>query len=218
VLSGQAGPHADLERTVRRHLGAPFRRPIGAASAAVYEGFRARWDGRTPLVFDSGCGVGDSTRRLAARFPDALVVGIDKSDDRLRRERPAPLPPNALLLRADLVDFWRLAASDGIRLARHYLLYPNPWPKVGHLQRRWHGHAVFPALLDLGGVIELRSNWATYVEEFAIALQAARTPETCKLATDVLGADELADPLTPFERKYAASGQTLHRLLAELRP
>jgi hypothetical protein len=49
-----------------------------------------------------------------------------------------------VFVRADLVDYWRLLAEAGIGLARHYILYPNPWPKIGHLARRWHAHPVFP--------------------------------------------------------------------------
>jgi tRNA (guanine-N7-)-methyltransferase len=210
VTSTQSGPHSDLERTVRRHLAADFAKPIGAAAQDAYEVFVARWQaaGQPPLVFDSGCGVGDSTRLLAARHPAALVVGIDKSEDRLTRQKPHPLPANALLLRADAVDFWRLAVADKLRLAQHYLLYPNPWPKVGHLQRRWHGHAVFPSLLALGGRLELRSNWRVYVEEFTAAVAfAGRDPASVEIIPET----ELAAPLTPFERKYHASGQALFR-------
>ena len=254
VSSGQTGPHADLGRVLRRHFEHPFRQPVGDAARVAWASLRACWNGVMPLVFDSGCGVGDSTRRLALMHPDALVVGVDQSADRLSRQRPEPLPANAMLLRADLVDFWRLAVADGVQLTHHYLLYPNPWPKIGHLKRRWHGHPVFPALLALGGRIELRTNWATYAEEFAQALVVAQaaggSPKSgnsgdnsgCnsggnsgfeltfkaghesgaapgrffwKLCTDTVSVAELLDPLTPFERKYAASGQTLHRVVAE---
>lgn len=45
-------------------------------------------------------------------------------------------------------------------------------PKIGHLSRRWHGHPVFPAMLELGGVLECRSNWKIYVlNEFCFAVE-----------------------------------------------
>ena len=47
--------------------------------------------------------MGDSTRRLAERYPAHQVLGVDQSIDRLTRSRGA-LPGNALLLRGDLVD------------------------------------------------------------------------------------------------------------------
>ena len=90
-----------------------------------------------------------------------------------------------MLLRADCEDIWQQLALDGVQLARHYLLYPNPWPKAKHLQRRVHGQAVLPALLQLGGVITLRSNWQLYVEEFGLALHLAIIA-LCVLASSLL--------------------------------
>lgn len=38
-------------------------------------------------ILDIGCGPGNSTNRLAKRFPDAEITGIDSSDDMLRKAR-----------------------------------------------------------------------------------------------------------------------------------
>ena len=157
ISSAQSGPHDDLAALVHRHLDHPFRKPIldynrQAFSAALAA--RDAWNSGAPLVLDAGCGVGWSTLRLAERYPDHFVIGVDQSSDRISRGKPLSLPANAHFQRADLVDFWRLLDEAGVRLARHYVLYPNPWPKIGHLARRWHGHAVFPDLLALGGDAE----------------------------------------------------------------
>ena len=209
VTSAQTGLHPDLERTLRRHLAANFAKPVSEPAQMAYALFKARWLalGQPALVFDSGCGVGESTRHLALRHKEVLVLGIDKSEDRLQRKKPLPLPDNALLLRADLVDFWRLVLNDGLRLTHHYLLYPNPWPKLAHLQRRWHGHAVFPVILALGGQLELRSNWLLYLQEF---VQAAAWAGFTQNTIHTLSSEALGTHLTPFERKYAASGQALY--------
>ena len=208
ISSAQNGPHEDLAELVGRHLAHPFRKPIldynrAAFTAAVAA--RDAWQLEAPLILDAGCGVGWSTQRLAERYPDHFVIGVDQSVDRISRGRPLPMPKNALLIRADLVDFWRLLAESGIRLARHYNLYPNPWPKIGHLARRWHGHAVFPVWRDLGGEIECRSNWRIYIEEMAQALTL--------LTGQAVAAEpyETDDPMTPFEKKYLASGHELWR-------
>lgn len=212
IASAQEGPHADLPALLARHLAHPFRKPIldyNRAAAADALATHAAWNPAAPLILDAGCGVGWSTLRLAAAFPDHFVIGVDQSSDRLGRGKPLPLPANAVLIRADLVDFWRLLAERRIRLARHYNLYPNPWPKIGHLARRWHGHAVFPVWRELGGVVECRSNWRIYIDEMAYAL-------------GVLGGSGVfaepyvtADPLTPFEKKYLASGHRLWRCCAD---
>lgn len=214
ISSAQSGPHDDLAALVHRHLDHPFRKPIldynrQAFSAALAA--RDAWNPGAPLVLDAGCGVGWSTLRLAERYPDHFVIGVDQSSDRIGRGKPLVLPANALFVRADLVDFWRLLRAADIRLARHYVLYPNPWPKIGHLARRWHGHAVFPDLLALGGVFECRSNWRIYIEELAIAIGLA----TGKVTSCQRWLPE-GEPLTPFEKKYLASGHALFRLVVDL--
>ena len=138
-----------------------------------------------------------------------LVLGVDKSESRLTRERAEAEPENMRLLRADLNDFYRLAAEAGWQPVRHYILYPNPWPKAGHLKRRWHGAPVFRDIVALGGRLELRSNWKLYLEEFAAAL--ALTGNRADVEPF-----EAADPITPFEAKYKSSGQPLWQLVAEL--
>ena len=209
VTSIQTAPHPHLARTLARHVTAPFLKPIMAYNQAAFDCFEKRWRdaGEPPLILDAGCGVGLSTRHLALQWPNHLVVGVDQSADRIDRQtvwNAAPVP-NALLLRADLVDFWRLLVQAGIRLERHYLLYPNPWPKPAHLARRWHGHAVFPALQALGGVIECRSNWPLYIEECALALRQLHIPDVISEAYCTTA------PITPFEKKYLESGHALWR-------
>jgi tRNA (guanine-N7-)-methyltransferase len=211
--SAQQGVHAHLAARLGTHLAHPFRKPVAPCNRVAFAKALAGWDARSPLILDAGCGVGHSTIELARTFPDHWVIGVDRSEDRLRRRKPYPdalLPVNMVFVRADLVDFWRLLADEGLRLARHYILYPNPWPKIGHLGRRWPAHPVFPFILRLGGVLECRSNWAVYVAEFAFALtQALGRPIPW-------GAFETGQPLTPFERKYRDSGQALYRLRVDL--
>ncbi|NMG14702.1 tRNA (guanine(46)-N(7))-methyltransferase TrmB [Aromatoleum bremense] len=213
--SAQSGIHEQLLRRVERHLAEPFRKPYADYNRAAFTASLERWNGTAPLILDAGCGVGHSTIQLARSFPDHWVIGIDQSEDRLNRRKPYPqalLPTNMVFVRADLVDYWRLCCDAGLTLARHYILYPNPWPKIGHLARRWHAHPVFPFIPRLGGVLECRSNWHVYIEEFACALERVTGQEI------VPEEFEAPIPLTPFERKYRDSGQQLYRVICDLGP
>ena len=214
VSSPQSALHPQLSQVIARHLTAPFLKPVTAYNQQAFDLFLQRWrsGGEAPLILDAGCGVGLSTRHLALSHPDCFVLGIDQSADRLARQTvwPQAEPTNALLLRADLVDFWRLLLAEGVPLHQHYLLYPNPWPKASHLQRRWHGHPLFPTIVALGGVLECRSNWPIYIAEFSVGLQQLGV-------VDVEVAPFIPTlPLTPFEKKYAASGHALWRCSAVL--
>ena len=154
---------------------------FNTASTWLRDGF----DADVRVVLDSGCGTGMSTRNLARLHPDAAVIGVDRSAARLGKSRGVELPDNALLVQAELATFWRLlleadfdAAEPGLseaaplkasRVARHWMLYPNPYPKPARLNLRWHGHPSLPCLLAIGDEIEVRSNWRVYLDEFETA-------------------------------------------------
>jgi len=224
ITSSQTGIHKQLSALVAKHASSTFLKPVTDYNRDACASSIAAWRaaGAAPLILDTGCGVGLSTLHLASRYPDHFVIGIDQSEDRLARNThwTGPEPLNLCFVRADLVDYWRLLLEAGIFPARHYLLYPNPWPKIGHLARRWHGHAVFPTIVALGGYIECRSNWRIYVEEFAAALNqlsAAPGEQPRPLVAQFTGEAFVTDaPMTPFERKYLASGHDLWRCRAQL--
>ena len=211
--SAQAGVHERLHAVVRKHLEQPFRKPITDYNRQAFENSLAGWDGSAPLILDAGCGVGHSSIQIARAHPEHWVIGVDQSQDRLERKKPYPealMPRNLVFVRADLVDYWRLLEEAGLRLARHYILYPNPWPKIGHLTRRWHAHPVFPYIPRLGGVLECRSNWDVYLGEMSTALSIVLGREVA------WGAFVAEAPISPFERKYRDSGQPLYRLELDL--
>lgn len=214
VTSNQDSLHPGLDIMVRRHLDSSWRQPVADFDVVAFNdasAWRQEQGPDRPLIFDSGCGTGCSTRWLAQQYPDALVFGLDQSADRLARSaRRFELPENARLFRTDCAGFWRLAQQAGWRLARHTVLYPNPWPKAAHLKRRWHGHPVWPSMLALGGQLEVRSNWLIYLDEMAQALSISGLPSQVSRLT-------VTEPVTDFENKYAASGQALWALTADLR-
>ncbi len=218
VSSNQPTIHEHLADTVRKHASTSFLKPVSAHAEQAFAHAIHTWrdHGSRPLVLDAGCGVGLSTLRLAVQHPDSFVIGIDQSADRLGRTLrwQGDLPRNCLTVRTDLVDFWRLMMAYRLHPERHYLLYPNPWPKKRHLGRRWHGHPIFPTIVALGGLLECRSNWQIYIAEFA---SAVRQLTGIGVACETFAPQPDA-PLTPFEQKYTASGHPLWRCRVQLPP
>lgn len=216
VTSDQSAIHQQLSSLVDRHARSVFQKPFSSYNQAAFDYAIAAWQahGAQALILDTGCGVGLSTLHLAANHPNHFVIGIDQSADRSARNTKwgAAMPDNLIRIRADMVDFWRLLLQHKIYPDKQYLLYPNPWPKASHLSRRWHGHAVFPTIVALGGAIECRSNWKIYVEEFAAALTQLSAQVThCEMYIPV-------NIITPFEQKYLASGHALWRCKTQLTP
>lgn len=209
VSGGQPGIHRQLLQVLAKHLHGAYKKPVTVYSRTLFatvEDLRRQIN--KPVILDAGCGTGVGTQLLATENSHALVIGVDKSSHRLARGGLGAnigLRANCLLLKMDLLDFWRLAVQHGWRLQKHYLLYPNPWPKLKHLLRRWYAHPVFPELLSLGGVLEMRCNWRVYAEEFHAAMEYI-APGAC-----------LHDAYAPqtsislFEQKYAGSGHVIYR-------
>jgi tRNA (guanine-N7-)-methyltransferase len=179
-----------------------------------------------PLIFDSGCGTGRSSEMLAEMFPSHDIVAIDRNDALLKRSPFYQLlggtqalgpevPSNILLVRADLVDFWRLAHAEGWKLDYHFLLYPNPYPKPSDIKSRIYGHPVFPIMIALGGTVEVRSSWEAYCTDFAAAASAI-APDAVVDGPHRFELGSKGSALTNFEAKYHACSQPMYRLLVSL--
>lgn len=212
IVTNQDGLNEHLDEIVTKHIKHAFRKPYQQHSIDGFKAVETQiGQVNKPIIFDSCCGVGDSTIQLAKQHAGHFVIGMDKSGHRLNKNEAYEQHgvDNFMLLRTDLNDFWRLALEAQLEIDKHYILYPNPWPKAKHIQRRWHGSAVFPTIVALGGELEMRSNWRLYLDEFSQALSLMN-----KESTVVKFSPETA--ITPFERKYQASGQALFKLTANL--
>jgi tRNA G46 methylase TrmB len=218
IVTNQDGIHEKLEEVVLKHIKHPFKKPYQKHTEEAFSAINEIVQSfKGEIILDSCCGVGQSTRLLAKRHPNALVIGVDKSANRINRnvdelvnEGNSQQVDNFYLIRADLNDFYRLVLAAKWPVTQHYVLYPNPWPKSKHLQRRWHGSAVFPDMLKIGRTMILRSNWRLYLEEFNFAISLLNLTGQFSTVDD-------SEPLTPFEAKYRASQQECFQLTIKIK-
>jgi tRNA G46 methylase TrmB len=210
VTSNQTGVHKDLESSIKKHLTNSFRKPYRPFSGEIFhQANEIIQDSNLPIILDSGCGTGESSFILSEQNPDSLIVGIDKSEKRLDKfisDESIYNENNLILIRADVIDIWRMIKQSNWNIKEHYLLYPNPWPKKDQIKRRWHGHPVFPEMLSLCHQIELRTNWKIYAEEFKFALELVVNQS---VSIETINTDSF---ISPFEKKYYESGHELYRV------
>ena len=198
--------------------------------------------GAMAVILDSGCGTGESTLHIARRFPNIPVIGIDKSGERLTkagnehqlmnlvtpaqgRDDSGNVPSNVFWVRAELLDFWRLALErvqeNRWTIPYHALYYPNPWPKQSEATRRFHLHPIFSTFMALSPVTELRTNWEIYAREFAAAARivcdsASPRDDSSEGSAEIrCETFDPAQPETAFERKYKEARQQLWRVLVK---
>lgn len=208
-------------------------------------------NGVLSIVLDSGCGTGRSTLFLGEHVhPDCTVIGVDRSIVRLNKRQygeshdkttSSSLPhadtntwverilPNTWLVRAELVDFWRLLLQDPtISVQHHYLLYPNPYPKRSRLRSRWYGHPAFPWFMEIGNntTTTIRSNWDIYLHEMATAAHMwSASSKTCPNTLLTIQGPYERRPQsndgtaniawTNFEQKYWNVRETTYEMILE---
>ncbi|WP_371195602.1 SAM-dependent methyltransferase [Glaciecola sp. SC05] len=86
VESTQTGPHEDLLKVVNKHRVSVFKRPIAMHTQAAFDEaivWLSDWKG--DVILDACCGVGESTLNIAQEYPQARVIGVDKSIARLQK-------------------------------------------------------------------------------------------------------------------------------------
>ena len=208
IATRQTSTHDRLSEVLARHQNHPDQTPIAPFSHAIWPQVQAFAAKHPALILDLGCGTGESSHNLAHHHPNSGVLGLDRSSVRLRKA-PNAIASNYLHLRADQYDLLRLMKAHAMRAEKVYLLYPNPSPKPEHLKRRWHAHPIWPTLLKVTNVIELRTNWSIYAEEFAFALQASGW----QALIEQIEIDANIAALSLFEAKYARSGHALWRVV-----
>ena len=210
VYSDQNGIHEDLPHLVKKFQKLPYLKPI--SEKILKEGAElVDWvqrAGNPGVILDMGCGTGESTYNLARKYSNNLVIGIDKSKDRILRNNAfkKEMPSNMRLILGNIVDWWLYfeKIQGQIKIKKQYILYPNPYPKQKHLKLRWHGQPIFKSIMGLNSEIEVRSNWEIYVQEFRFSMQ--------NYSVNPINDIESITPqnyISPFEKKYYLSGQEI---------
>jgi tRNA G46 methylase TrmB len=198
------------------------------------------------IILDSGCGKGMSTLKLAMKFPNFPIIGIDKSIVRLSSNKifnkindvnndvnsdndvysdnkinDKLSYNNVILIQAELSDFFLLAATKSNWIVKHhYILYPNPFPKYKHLKRRFHPS--FLALLSLGGDLIVRSNWVIYLEEMEDSIKSIENKLFIptinnNYSTEIYNSiDDDSGSMSHFEMKYDKSDTKVYQLKVHL--
>ena len=177
----------------------------------------------TNIILDHGCGTAKSTYFLSSEYPDHLVIGIDRSIERLQKNRSFEDSNlfrdesfNVILVRAELSSFFILfkkfmAETSSYNLTHHKIFYPNPYPKTKRMSSRLYGHSSFLLLLELGGEIEVRSNWLHFINHTALAVnEYDRLEDRTVRNHENFIVDESTRGVSRFEEKYLKVGEVCH--------
>jgi tRNA (guanine-N7-)-methyltransferase len=203
--------------------------------ATARERYEAYWRDRNRVpeaLFDAGriwleigAGSGAFLEAMARRYPDVRCIGIERSRDRgktlEKRHRRLNLP-NHFGIRGNAIPTL-IHGVPSASIEKLFILYPCPWPKMGHRKQRWYLHPTMPHLLRVmkpGGVMVWASDAKFYIDEARFVLE------------DVYGLEILAHgPIAPnpwnelgptptgrskFERTFLAAGLPCYEVVARV--
>ena len=169
-----------------------------------------------PVTFEIGCGMGETTARIAQDNPGTNYLGCEVYPagigSLLRRIEQADLL-NVRLFQHDAVEVLQhMIARDS--LDRVHILFPDPWPKKRHHKRRLIQPAFIALLVSRlrpGGTIHCATDWVPYAEQMLAVL--GDSPD---LVNDAGPGQWLARPawrpMTKFENRGLRRGYAVHDL------
>lgn len=151
---------------------------------ALRGGWHNRFENKAPLHLELGCGKGEFIADMAADNPTINFIAVDIKDEILlaakeaaeaRAEQAGRRVDNLVLTAFDIERIGDvLAPAD--RVARIYINFPNPWPKLRHRKHRLiHARQIksYLAFLEEGGEIFFRTDDADMFEDGLADLKAA---------------------------------------------
>lgn len=90
------------------------------------------------IVFEAGCGHGHFLTAFAEAFRNNPCVGIDLISRRIEKAKQKKTRRHLghLHFMKASVEEWFMAAPAHVRMAKIFMLFPDPWPKKRHHKHR----------------------------------------------------------------------------------
>lgn len=172
------------------------------------------WDfqelfGNKEVVFEIGCGSGESTIGFAKANPETIIIAIE-----VHRPSISHLVESAH--KEGLTNI-RVAYSDGVQVLRDWVadksltaifaFFPDPWPKKRHNKRRLFRTEIVEMMqkkLKNGGEIITATDWAEYGHQMLEVLPNSK-----------LSIRPSWRPTTKYERKGLAANREIMEVQAK---
>eukprot|EP00761_Pharyngomonas_kirbyi_P002568 gb/GECH01002572.1/.p1 GENE.gb/GECH01002572.1/~~gb/GECH01002572.1/.p1 ORF type:complete len:375 (+),score=86.77 gb/GECH01002572.1/:1-1125(+) len=127
---------------------------------------------------------GDGAYTIAKQYPNTFVLGnsavSQKPIEKIKSDTLTldDLPENChILAHVPARQVWRSLLEpetlNQISVQRHFVFYPQHYPKLKNYKQRLYASPLMFDLLRLGGTLELRTFWDIYAREFQASLEAA---------------------------------------------
>jgi tRNA (guanine-N7-)-methyltransferase len=162
------------------------------------------------LQVDLGCGDGSFLCELAQQFPEKNFLGIERLTKRAEKvRRKAVKIGNVRVLGTDTLFAVRHLLPEN-SVETFHLLFPDPWPKRRHQQRRIFTCDFLDAIaaaLEQNGALRIATDQLDYFHQMQ---QLSRGHSQFKIVPP--SRNDVVLPKTKFERRFQQQGVPIYRL------
>ena len=138
--------------------------------------FESIFGGSAPVVLEIGCGMGETTARIAQLRPDVNYLGCEvfaAGVGALAKRLEEGGIENVRIIRHDAVEVVRDMIADN-SLDGVHIYFPDPWRKARHHKRRLVAQPFIGMLASKirpGGYIHCATDWQNYAEQMLEVLE-----------------------------------------------
>ncbi|MDR2625447.1 MAG: tRNA (guanosine(46)-N7)-methyltransferase TrmB [Zoogloeaceae bacterium] len=168
-----------------------------------------------PKLLEIGCGMGETTARIAALHPENDYLGVEVHTPGVGSlcKRIAEMGlENLRIIQHDAVEVVRAMLPEETLCGIH-IFFPDPWQKKRHHKRRLIQPPFVAELtrrLQPGGYLHCATDWQDYAEQMLAVL--SNEPELMNTATNYAPRPEYR-PLTKFEQRGRRLGHDVWDLV-----
>ena len=187
----------------------------GIAFSEAALDYSAAFGRSAPVILEIGCGMGETTARIAAALPEKNFLGVEVHS-------PGVGALLKLIEQQQLANL-RVIRHDAVEVVEHmiapqslagvHLFFPDPWPKARHHKRR----IVQPTFVKLlasrlapGGYLHFATDWEPYAESM---LEVLSCEPLLNNGSDNFAPRPAHRPVTKFETRGLKLGHGVRDLL-----
>jgi tRNA (guanine-N7-)-methyltransferase len=159
-----------------------------------------------PTILEIGCGMGETTARIAAALPEQNFLGIEvhaPGVGALLKLIAEQHLANVRVIQHDAVEVVQNMIPPG-SLAGVHIFFPDPWPKARHHKRRLiQGGfaALLASRLQPGGYLHCATDWEHYAQQMLEVLSAEPQLQNSAHPADGYAPRPAYRPVTKFENR-----------------
>ena len=178
---------------------------------------------QAPLILEIGCGMGETTARIAAAQPENNFLGIEVHTPgvgNLLKLIDTEQLANLRLVQHDAVEVVRDMIAPG-SLAGIHVFFPDPWPKKRHHKRRLLQPPFVLELanrLQAGGYFHCATDWEEYAVQMVEVLAGCPLLENTSQAPDGFSPRPEYRPQTKFETRGLRLGHGVWDVVFRRKP